>query len=64
MTLHTTKGKTCIEGALVEVQENGKLFYEISICGDWCAKYIPKYECCIDILYKLSEIEKPQKDSM
>lgn len=53
MKIPITEGKNCIEGANIEIQPNGcNLFKEISTCGDHCAKFIPEYKCCIDVLYK------------
>lgn len=63
MEFESTKGKTCLSGAMIEVQTNGNsLFMDISICDVHCAKFNKKYMTCWDIIMQTIELDKYLKD--
>lgn len=57
MIFESTNGKCCIKGAMIEVQPQGNLFKDISVCGDWCCEFSIKYNTCIHSAIKQLEIE-------
>lgn len=60
--MESTKDKTCLQGAHIEAVQNKPLFKDISICGDWCAKYSSKYNTCIDHALTEAKIQKLIKE--